>query len=605
MRLSTVILRTFSALWLFTLLGGLAVYWSIERNNQAMRRSQQQQQEITQITGLLKSVLDLETGLRGYLLTGEPVFLEPHTAARARLPGELSALEQALLSGDVDPAHTQTHLQALSKTRTLIEEWFLRAAQPQLAAYRTNPAQAVRLVKTQTGKHLIDAIRQQLGGLSQHLDAERRQQEAANQASLRRLQFLTPFGVALALLASVLVSARLTSSVAQTFARLRASTRQLASGDLQARAPLSPLYEARLLAEDFNGMAAALLQAQHDAEDRHALLERRNLEVTQLAELSDSLQSCQNTDEGYRLLAVALPRLFPEWSGSFSTLNASKNILERRVAWGTPGSPEETGLQDPALCWALRRGHAYTPSELGLPCVQHGGQNAAYLCLPLLTQNEALGTLQLFSAPGTPPLPEHTRRYAQAVGQQLGLALGNLRLRESLRQQSIRDPMTGLFNRRYLEETLEREVYRARRTGSPLSVLGIDVDHFKTFNDSYGHEAGDSVLMAVARAMQEFFRGEDIVCRYGGEEFIVVLLNASHADTLARADAFRTHIAALSVRHDRQTLGPVTVSIGVASFPEHADLAPALLNQADQALYLAKRSGRNRVDSAGALGRQP
>ncbi|MFC4427822.1 diguanylate cyclase [Deinococcus navajonensis] len=602
MRLSTVILRTFSALWLLTLLGGFAVYWSIERNNQTVRHIQQQQQEITQITGLLKSVLDLETGLRGYLLTGEPAFLAPHTAARARLPGELSRLEQALLADKVDPLHTQAHLQTLSRTRTLIESWYQRAAQPQLVAYRKSPALAVELVKTQTGKHLIDAIRQQLGGLSGHLEAELRQNQVANQTTLRRLQVLTPLGVVLALLASVLVSTRLASSVAQTFARLRDSTRQLASGDLEARAPLSALYESRLLAEDFNDMATALAHAQREAQDRTALLERRNLEVTRLSELSDALQSCQNTEEGHRLLAVALPRLFPEWSGSLSTLNASRNVLERRVVWGTPAHPALPDLHDPSSCWALRRGHAYAPGDLGLPCVQHAGQAGPYLCLPLLTQHEALGTLQLFSGPEVPTLPEQTRQYAQAVGQQLGLALGNLRLRETLRQQSIRDPMTGLFNRRYLEETLERELYRARRAGSPLSVLGIDVDHFKTFNDTYGHEAGDAVLKAVASAMQDFFRAEDIVCRYGGEEFIVVLLHAPHGDSLVRANAFRDHIAGLNVKHDRQALGQVTVSIGVASFPEHAELGPALLNQADQALYLAKRSGRNRVDSAGDPG---
>lgn len=601
MRLSTLILRTFSALWLFTLLGGVAVYWGIERNNRAVRHIQQQQEEVTQIAGLLKSVLDLETGLRGYLLTGERVFLEPHTAAQARLPGELAQLESSLLVGEMGAGHAQQHLRAVAATRTLIEQWELRAARPQLAAYQQAPARAVQLVKTQTGKHLIDAIRRQLGGLGAHLEQELRREQAANQASLRRLQLVTPFGVLLALLASVLVSTRLASSVAQTFARLRASTRQLAAGDLQARAPLSTLYESRLLAQDFNDMAQALAHAQQDIGERNAQLERRNLEVTQLAELSDTLQSCQNTDEGYRLLEVALPRIFPGWSGAFSTLNASKNVLERRVVWGTALHGPVADVHDPSSCWALRRGHAYAPGDLGLPCAQHEGQASTYLCLPLLTQHEALGTLQLFSAPGAPALPEYTRRYAQAVGQQLGLALGNLRLRESLRQQSILDPMTGLFNRRYLEETLERELHRARRAGTPLSVLAIDVDHFKTFNDTYGHEAGDTVLIAGARAMQDFFRGEDIVCRYGGEEFIVVLLNATHDHTLARADAFRAAMWALNVKHDRQALGAVTVSIGVSTFPEHGDQPAALMNQADQALYLAKRSGRNRVGSAGAL----
>ncbi|MFD1731151.1 diguanylate cyclase [Deinococcus malanensis] len=385
------------------------------------------------------------------------------------------------------------------------------------------------------------------------------------------------------------------------FDRLRTSTRELASGNLTTRAPLSDLHEPRLLAEDFNQMAGALERAQNEVADRNMILERRHREVSQLAELSDALQSCQDKEEGYRVLSQALPHLFSGWSGTFLTLKSSKNLLETRAVWGDVALDTVGTVRDPDSCLALRRGHAYEPTELSPTCAHHDGQAGMYLCIPLLAQNEALGVLQLFGGPEAASVPEHVRSFALTVAQQISLAIGNLRLRETLRQQSIRDPMTGLFNRRYLEETLERELHRATRAQQSVSILAADIDHFKRFNDTFGHEAGDAVLMAVAKTMQEFFRAEDMICRYGGEEFIIVLLNASHEDTLARAHAFREKIAELTVNYERQALGQVTVSLGVATYPEHGTDAGVLINQADQALYLAKQQGRNRVESVTAL----
>ncbi|ACO46794.1 diguanylate cyclase [Deinococcus deserti] len=601
MRLSTLILRTFSILWLFTLLGGVAVYLSIEQNNRLVGEVQHGQEEITHITALLNSVLDLETGLRGYLLTGEADFLAPHAAARARLPGELAQLERQLMIDYADSNHAAEHLAVVRKVERQIEQWLDVAARPQLAAYQKDPALSVALVKTQKGKVVVDAIRRDLLGLSRHLTQEVKQKEALNQANLRRLQLFAPLGVLFALLVSIFFGIRLASGVALVFNRLRTSTQDLASGNLGTRAPLSDLYEPRLLAEDFNQMATALELAQHEIADRNIVLERRHREVSQLAELSDALQSCQDKEEGYRILGQALPLLFSGWSGSLLTLKPSRNLLETRAVWGAGVLDTVGTMHDPGSCLALRRGHTYEPSGLSPSCAHHGGHAGSYLCIPLLAQSEALGVLQLAGAPEDGPLPEHLRSFALTVAQQIALAIGNLGLRETLRQQSIRDPMTGLFNRRYLEETMERELHRATRDQQSVSVLAVDIDHFKKFNDTFGHEAGDAVLLAAAKTMQEYFRAEDIICRYGGEEFIIVLVNAPHEDILARANGFREKIAALTVKHNRQMLGQVTVSIGVATYAEHGTDVRVLINQADQALYLAKQEGRNRVESATAL----
>jgi diguanylate cyclase (GGDEF)-like protein/PAS domain S-box-containing protein len=167
-----------------------------------------------------------------------------------------------------------------------------------------------------------------------------------------------------------------------------------------------------------------------------------------------------------------------------------------------------------------------------------------------------------------------------------------------LQEQTIRDPLTGLHNRRYLDEALSRELQRAERHNQSISIIMIDVDHFKRFNDTYGHDAGDMLLQAVSTFLQHNTRGEDTVCRYGGEEFTLVLPGTSHEDARQRAEELRAGIQALVVTHQGQTLDGITASLGIAIFPTHGITADAKFRAADQALYQAKYSGRNQVAMA-------
>lgn len=168
-----------------------------------------------------------------------------------------------------------------------------------------------------------------------------------------------------------------------------------------------------------------------------------------------------------------------------------------------------------------------------------------------------------------------------------------------LHEQAMRDPLTGLYNRRYLMDFFERELHRARRGGERLGVMMIDIDHFKRCNDTFGHAAGDAVLSAVAKYMLSLVRGEDMLCRYGGEEFVLVQAKASAEAVMQRAERFREGTRSLDIVHDGQGVGPVTLSIGIAMFPDHAATSEALLQVADVALYRAKGSGRNRVVMSG------
>src|SRR5438093_3971329 len=168
-------------------------------------------------------------------------------------------------------------------------------------------------------------------------------------------------------------------------------------------------------------------------------------------------------------------------------------------------------------------------------------------------------------------------------------------LREKLGDQARRDQLTGLYNRHYVEEWFGLELRRAQRHGRPLAAIMLDIDHFKRFNDSFGHEAGDLVLRELAGALGRSTRGSDVASRHGGEEFLVLLPECPFDAARSKAEQLREEVAKLELRYDDQPLGPVTVSLGVAVFPDHASESEELLRHADEALYLAKQTGRNRV----------
>jgi diguanylate cyclase (GGDEF)-like protein len=181
------------------------------------------------------------------------------------------------------------------------------------------------------------------------------------------------------------------------------------------------------------------------------------------------------------------------------------------------------------------------------------------------------------------------------VGDHLGLALAKLKLQESLQQMSVRDPLTGLFNRRYMEESLARELRRAERQGRPLGILMVDIDHFKNVNDTFGHDAGDAVLRELGAFFQRQIRSEDIACRFGGEEFTIVLHDATPESAWRRAEEIRGAAKQLRVAYGERILEPVTLSMGLASFPRDGMSRDVLIQNADAALYRAKQGGRDQV----------
>ena len=220
--------------------------------------------------------------------------------------------------------------------------------------------------------------------------------------------------------------------------------------------------------------------------------------------------------------------------------------------------------------------------------------------MPVQGQGQILGLLHLALEIGPRSLrpAADTEQRLRAMTDRVGPALANLKLRDALREMALRDGLTGLYNRRYLEDALNRELHRAERNRACVAVLMIDIDQFKHFNDKYGHDAGDFVLSAVSRAVTKSIRLSDIACRYGGEELVVVLCEADLACALERAEEIRAAIRSTHLRHLGQTLPAPTASFGVAVYPQHGTKPTDLLKAADQALYRAKQEGRDRVCAA-------
>ncbi len=327
-------------------------------------------------------------------------------------------------------------------------------------------------------------------------------------------------------------------------------------------------------------------------------LEKRNYELTLLSEMGDMLQSCASAAEAHGVLGNFLQQIFPEDAGALSVIDAGSKLLKVVVVWGGISITQEVFPKEE--CWALRTGRILGTSQRHAGICRHpdAPRGVEFLCLPMVAQGDALGVLRLQCRVSNPCMDESKRQLAVTVVEHTTLALANLLLRETLRHQSIRDPLTGLYNRRYLEEAMEREIYRAERQRGSLGLIMLDVDHFKQFNDRFGHDAGDELLRELGKFLMARTRQPDLVCRYGGEEFIVILPETTLTAVVDKAEQLREKFKRLTIVYQGRILGRTTISLGVAAFPEHGITPKTLIQTVDKALYQAKEEGRDRVMAA-------
>jgi diguanylate cyclase (GGDEF)-like protein/PAS domain S-box-containing protein len=348
-------------------------------------------------------------------------------------------------------------------------------------------------------------------------------------------------------------------------------------------------------------------QALRDAYDKLgsgvSILEQRNREITLLAELSNFLLSCVTVEEACNAVPKYCESLFPGENGGLYLFKASRDYLVPSTSWGGP--KDEVPSFKPEDCWALRRGkpHMVSDPQKDAICghIAVHEQGKPYMCIPLVVQSDLLGLMWITladpasSGSGTDAARNGRVQLAVTLSEQIALALSNIRLRENLRQQTIRDALTGLYNRRFLEESLNREIARCNRNAKVFAVLMIDVDHFKRFNDTYGHDAGDSALRAVGGALQKGTREGDIVCRFGGEEFVVLLPDTNLEGATLLAQRILEFVRRLEITHNGKTLPSITASLGLSMYPQNGETGKALIQAADKVLYEAKGAGRDRL----------
>ncbi len=335
----------------------------------------------------------------------------------------------------------------------------------------------------------------------------------------------------------------------------------------------------------------------------HATVERHGRQIGILAEMNDHLHVCDTIHETKGVLSYFLHKLFPHDSGAIFIFNQSRSMLELIAAWGNLDGTLDVFSQDD--CWALRQGkpHFVNGNAHPLTCahIENSGKGLS-LCVPMIAQSDVMGLLLLRGGAITRKTIRDSgdtkndwQGLAVNASKQLALSLMNLRLRDTLKLQTLKDPLTQLYNRRFLTEYLDKELIKCRRNGTILGVFMIDVDHFKQYNDLYGHDAGDAVLQKMGEYMKKSVRASDVACRYGGEEFVILLPEVTHELLQERAETFRLGVKSLHVTHREEQLGTITVSVGVAVYPNHSDSPASFIAAADKALYRAKKEGRDRV----------
>ncbi|MEH6689996.1 MAG: diguanylate cyclase [Pseudorhizobium pelagicum] len=501
-----------------------------------------------------------ESGQRGYILTANIRYLDPYYRATNRVQGRLDRLRELLVDDEQQFAKVE-------QIDQLIAQKFAEMAETIDAQSMGSSTEAAELVRRNRGEGIARQFHETIGAME--TDEESTLAERQQEADVaRQAAFFTLAGFV--------------ATIAALLAILYYLTKREMNRKIQASEELEVL--------------AGQLQERQDN-----LVRERN-EVAQLNEASNFLQSCEDMAEISAVMGPFLQKMFPGHAGTIYTTAPSRNRLDLLSAWGEADGDAPQHFA-PQQCWGLRRGqvHMHSADDVS-PCCEHfcvDSKFEATLCIPLSAHGETLGLLTLVHDDAArQDKDEDIRRRAEMVARQVGLTLSNIRLRESLRDQSIRDPMTKAYNRRHLEAVVEKEFARAERFKRPLSIAMLDIDHFKRYNDTHGHQAGDAALIAVSQHIQSSLRATDWLFRYGGEEFLILLSEADAADASTRLDAMRASISELGVMIDGVPLPHVTVSCGVAVLIAHGETFDELVAAADEALYEAKKSGRNQVKLA-------
>ncbi len=553
------------------LANGLLFYNSHVRLTAATRDVAESVDARQLLSEMLTVLLHAESSHRGFILTDEESHLEPYNASLQQAERLLARIGP-LLQTDAP------QMQRLATVQTLVAERFTELSET-LAVRRQQGAEAARrLVRDNQQLGTLDELRGVVGEL-QNVESTTLESRRADWEEAR-------FHAFVAFVVFLTVSAALVVAL-YGFMRREVVDRIAYNRQLKAYA-------------DELGASLAELRTERN-------------EIAQLAVASTCLQSCESLGELPAVLGPLLEPLFPGHAGAVYGRTVAGDGQARLAAWGGLDQPGELGADD---CLALAQGRVlrHEPGSGVRPCphlrAALARQDMPTLCIPLVAHGETLGLFSLVAIPpaggiGAEDTAGSAERLAAMLAQQLGLTLASLRIREVLKEQSIRDPLTGLFNRRYLDVVAPKEVAQALRAGREIALAMVDIDHFKAFNDRHGHRGGDAALVAVAGFLQASVRLGDWLFRYGGEEFLLLVQGLDCTALLQQLERLRQGTAGVAARVDGHDLPPVTISIGAAICPDHGEDLEQLLAAADRALYAAKQGGRDQVRLAGPPGTAP
>lgn len=596
---SRLIFRVFFTTFLPTLLLVLAflpVYQSSQQTSLANQQVAESYSIMADLNQLIQFIVDAQTAVRGYLLTGDDSFLEPYYQSLSAV----RALQQKMLDG---PELTDQHRTILTAVSAGFAEWQNTVAKAQITTFKTSQT-SQQATFADEGKQKIDVLKTLVDDLIsvEYSRLKQRQQQSDDAADDARSFLMASMFFSLAL---AFVFASFTAFyTANSLNQITQVARAFAAGDLKQRANTKGKDEFNILGTVFNQLAEQLQQMMHlekqQTQQLHLQVEKlvkaRIEDARQLKLVGELLQSCQNEAEAADVVRISCQKIFNGSSGALFL--SADDGFELASGWGT--QRYEAHFEHDS-CWAVRRAksHFYESNDTALQCDHLHDHTEPVLCIPLLARGDLVGVLSIepcLDFQSAASWLEENQEGAANLAEQLALALMNIKLRDSLQEQSLRDALTGLYNRRQMDISFEDAFEEAEERTAPLSVLLIDIDHFKKLNDVHGHAVGDEALKLLADLLEDMFRGSDVACRFGGEEFVVLLPGADLATAVKRAEELRERCQSMTLFSDGKPLN-FTLSVGVAALEEGMSQPDELLKRADEALYKAKNQGRNRVET--------
>jgi diguanylate cyclase (GGDEF)-like protein len=590
MRLSTITNWAYGATVVLTLASGATMLMASGAEERE-RAAVAQRQQFDQLTATLEEdVYRLTEQARGYVVTGDP----SHLIAYRRERADERSVEQRiahLKDGGASVSELSALRQSLHWADALTDE-----QEAALAAARKGDDRTARtiLFGDEYGREL-DRVGAQVAKFQYMLD--QRTDQAVARATEAARQWRTMSEVMLGITALLFLCVLyfvLKQRILRPVVRLSDVVTRLAAQDFAAIPPDFPQVD------EIGDMAQAIRIFRENGLERQRLEQERDTDRTMrdlLSRLTQRLQGCANVDDLVDVVARFAPEIAPDYPGRLYIHDNRRNAMAQACQWLSPQSSRTEF--PPSACWALRRGQTHRPAGdmIDIAC-EHLGAAAvrpSTICIPLAAQGESIGLLYFEEpAEGSADRRERTGKYLEMLAENIGLALANLRLRDELRDMAMVDALTGLPNRRQFDAMLQTLVADVQGTSAPLACLMVDIDHFKQFNDSFGHDAGDAVLRVVGSVLGDSLRESGHAFRLGGEEFVVLMPGFDLDQAVSRAEQRQQRIRDLRLQHRGRDLGPVTASFGLSAFPHHGR-ADRLLATADAALLRAKAEGRDRI----------